>query len=259
MLYQPVVDLRTGAVVAAEALVRLQHEITGELLPPSDFLPAAEASGQIRDIDRRVATEAVARLATWRAQRPGRPLSMALNVSVCELDDGSLPYRIGALASMLDVPCNALVIEVTETQPSTPGLGHEHTLERLAALGCNVTLDDFGTGFSSLSHLQRFPVAGIKVDRSFTWALGRGDRGDQVARGLVRLGIDLGVHVVAEGIETPEQLRQLQDLGCPFGQGHLFSTAVSAERLEAMLDTTFAVTRVVPRPRHRAVHPASAS
>ncbi|MCW2601340.1 MAG: hypothetical protein JWM02_3169 [Frankiales bacterium] len=249
VLYQPVVDLRSGVVVAAEALVRLHDQDTGALLPPSDFLPRAEQSGRIRAIDRRVSQTAIAQLSRWRAAHPGRPLSIGINVSVRDLDDVTLPERIAALAARHRVPCNAIILEVTETLPSMPGQGHEEVLERLAALGCNVTLDDFGTGYSSLSHLQRFPVSGLKIDRSFTAELGRRDGNDRVARGLIGLGLGLGVHVVAEGVERPEQLRALQALGCPFGQGFLFSPAVPATELTALLDTVFAVGNRLVRQR----------
>jgi EAL domain-containing protein (putative c-di-GMP-specific phosphodiesterase class I) len=241
VLYQPVVDLRTGAVVAAEALVRLRDQTTGALLAPARFLPAAERSGQVTEIDRRVAEIAVGQLGRWRTAHPGRELTIGVNVSVRDLDDLTLPARVAALAARSGVPCEAIIIELTETLASPEGRGHEAVLEQLVALGCTVTLDDFGTGFSSLSHLQRFPVGGIKVDRSFTSRLGEGSRNDRVVRSMVQLGLDLRVHVTAEGVESVAQLRLLQEMGCPYGQGYLFSRPVPAGELGDLLQRSFPV------------------
>ena len=239
--YQPVVDLRTGQVVALEALARFEDELTGAWLPPAAFLPELERTGEVVALDRLVAQRSVAHLARWRAAHPGRPLSVGVNLSVRDLDDPSLPVWVAALCEAYAVPPDALVLEVTETLPSEEGRGHERVLDALVALGCNVTLDDFGTGYSSLSYLQRFPVRGIKVDRSFTARLGTDGRGDRVVRGLVELALTLGVHVVAEGVETPAQLRALQELGCPFGQGYLFSPAVPAVDVPPLLDQAYPV------------------
>jgi EAL domain-containing protein (putative c-di-GMP-specific phosphodiesterase class I) len=139
-----------------------------------------------------------------------------------------------------------VVLEVTETVLSAIGSGHEDVLQAVDELGCNVTMDDFGTGYSSLSHLARFPIDGIKIDRRFVWEIGTGGRGGLVAAALVRLGRDLGLHVVAEGVETPEQLAVLQEAGCPFAQGYLFSRPLSADDLTAFLVQS---RRGVPLPR----------
>ena len=241
VVHQPVVDLRSGRVVATEALARIRLA-DGSLAAPASFLPALEADGRISELDSLVAGVALAQLSAWRARWPGRPLSVALNISPCDLDDPSLPDRLQAAFDRHGVPADAVVIEVTETMPSLPGRGHEQVLERLARLGCNVTLDDFGTGFSSFTHLQRFPVAGVKIDRSFTCRLGEDPRSDTVVAGLVGLGTSMGLHVVAEGIETLDQLRALQRLGCPFGQGYLFSRPVPAEEIGDLLEHGWAAT-----------------
>lgn len=235
VLYQPVVRLRTGVIVAAEALVRLRDPTTGQLLPAPAFVPLAEQCGLITRLDALVAEAAVPNAVRWRALRPGRPFSLGLNVSAVSLGDGGLSDRIRALCERHGLPPEALVLELTETAVSQGGARDETALQRLADLGCHVTLDDFGTGFSSLDHLRRFPVAGVKIDRSFTWELGESTRGARVALALVRLAQDLELHVVAEGVETAGQLRALREAGCPFGQGYLFSRPVSAQVLDLML------------------------
>jgi EAL domain-containing protein (putative c-di-GMP-specific phosphodiesterase class I) len=240
--YQPVVDLRTGAVVAAEALARLTD---GEgLVPPDVFIPLAERTGLIARIDLLVLEQALPQAAAWREQLPGRPFSIGVNLCVADLEP-ELPGTVRALADHHGVPYDALILELTETMLSESGRGHEQVLAALAGLGCNITLDDFGTGYSSLSHLRDFPVAGVKVDRQFVWDLDAGGRGADLARSLVRFGLDLGLHVVAEGIETRAQLVALQEAGCPFGQGFLFAPPLTAADLTAYLSRPAAV----PQPR----------
>jgi EAL domain-containing protein (putative c-di-GMP-specific phosphodiesterase class I) len=244
--YQPVVSLATGEVVAAEALVRLHDPDTGQLRTPDSFIPLAEATGRIARIDRMVLELAAPLAVQWRAAMPGRPFSLGVNVSVAGLSDPTLPAFIETVCGNAGLPCNALVLEVTETVLSCTGAGHEAVLNDIHALGCNVTMDDFGTGYSSLSHLTRFPVDGIKIDRQFVWEIGCGGRGAMVATALVRLGRDLGMHVVAEGVETPRQLQVLRDAGCPFAQGYLFSRPLPPAELADFLRTNASD---VPQPR----------
>jgi EAL domain-containing protein (putative c-di-GMP-specific phosphodiesterase class I) len=232
--YQPVLSLRSGAVVAAEALVRLQPP-DGGLLAPDHFIPLAEATGRVGRIDRMVLAEATGLATSWRRDMGGRPFSIGVNLSVRSLSEAGLVDYIRTTCEQAHLPCDALVLEVTETVLSEAGAGHDEVLQDIHALGCNVTMDDFGTGYSSLEHLARFPVDGIKIDRRFVWDIGRPGRAGLVPAALVRLGRDLGMHVVAEGVETPEQLAALQDAGCPFAQGYLFSRPLPADQLTAYL------------------------
>jgi EAL domain-containing protein (putative c-di-GMP-specific phosphodiesterase class I) len=243
--YQPVVSLRTGAVVAAECLVRLR-QADGGLLPPDCFIPLAEATGRVGRIDRMVLAQAAPLATQWRALLGPRPFSIGVNVSAASLSDPSLVDFVNATCIAAALPLDALVIEVTETVLSAAGSGHDEVLRAIDGLGCNVTMDDFGTGYSSLSHLTRFPVDGIKIDRRFVWDIGRPGRGGRVPAALVRLGLDLGMHVVAEGVETEEQLAALQTAGCPFAQGYLFSRPLPAADLTAYLHASAAT---VPLPR----------
>jgi EAL domain-containing protein (putative c-di-GMP-specific phosphodiesterase class I) len=244
--YQPVISLTTGDVVAAESLVRLVDPCTGQLRPPDTFIPLAEATGRISRIDRMVLAEAVPHAVRWRRLIKGKPFSIGVNVSVASLSEPGLADRVESTCAAAGLPCDAVVIEVTETVLSDIGTDHCAVLRALHDLGCNVTMDDFGTGYSSLEHLSRFPIDGIKIDRTFVRDLGSPGRGGLVPAALVRLGRDLGLHVVAEGVETPDQLAALQHAGCPFAQGYLFSRPLPAP---ALTDFLLASGRGVPLPR----------
>jgi EAL domain-containing protein (putative c-di-GMP-specific phosphodiesterase class I) len=244
--YQPVVSLATGEVVAVESLVRLVDPLTGRLRAPDSFIPLAEATGRIARIDRMVLAQAVPFAAQWRRLMGRRPFSIGVNVSVAGLSAPGLAQFIAATCAASALPCDAVVVEVTETVLSECGTDHAAVLAEISGLGCNVTMDDFGTGYSSLEHLSRFPIDGIKIDRRFVWELGSPGRAGLVPTALVRLGRDLGLHVVAEGVETEEQLGALQRSGCPFAQGYLFSRPLPADELTAFLMTCG---RGVPLPR----------
>ena len=243
--YQPVVSVRSGDVVAAEALARLRDTNTGCLIPPDEFIPLAERTGRIARIDRMVLAEAAPHAATWRRILGPRPFSIGINVSVAGLSDHGLVDYITRTCTSAGLPFDALVVEITETVLSAAE-EHAEILRDIDGLGCNVTMDDFGTGYSSLSHLTQFPISGIKIDRRFVADLGTRGLGGLVALALVRLGSDLGLHVVAEGVETPEQLSALEFAGCPFAQGYLICRPVPAEELTAFLHSS---RRGVPLPR----------
>jgi EAL domain-containing protein (putative c-di-GMP-specific phosphodiesterase class I) len=230
VVYQPVVELATGRVVAVEALARLRDPAGGRLRTPDTFIPLAEQAGRVGRIDRQVLASAVPFAVRCRALIPQQAFSISVNLSVAGLD-AALPAYVEQLCEQAGLPPDALVLELTETLLSDADEEHARVLQQLHDLGCNVTMDDFGTGYSSLSHLVRFPVDGIKVDRGFVWDIDSGGRGAAVARALVGLGADLGLHVVAEGVETTSQLRELLDAGCPYAQGYLFSRPLPAEEL----------------------------
>lgn len=234
--YQPVIDTGTGLIVAVEALARLPHPVTGLLLAPSQFLPLAERTGRVRQIDRLIAATAIADVARWRRQRPGISLAVGINISVDHLDDPNLPSGLLGQCREHGLDTNALVVEITETLQSVIGRGHEHAIRELRDAGVNVTLDDFGTGFSALSYLLRFPVAGLKIDKSFTAALDT-LKGQQLVTAIIDLGRALGLHVVAEGVETPTQLHWLTSHGCSLAQGYLISRPLPATGIEVLLET----------------------
>ena len=230
--YQPIVDTRTGRVVAVEALARLTHPHSGHLLMPTEFLPLAERTGRVRQLDRQVAAAAIEHVATWRADPQLAELTVGVNVSVDHLDDQDLPDFFLTSCRRSRLPLQALTVEITETLQSVTGRGHESSLQELHEAGVRIALDDFGTGFSSLSYLLRFPVSAIKIDKSFTAALGS-PRGQHLVQGILQTAITLGLDVVAEGIETPHQLAWLTAQGCPRAQGYLLSCPVPGSELPA--------------------------
>ncbi|GAA4812012.1 EAL domain-containing protein [Nocardioides caeni] len=233
--YQPCYDLRTGAMVAVEALARLRHPETGELVEPGRFLDVLEETGRVVHLDEMVLSAAAEQVARWRELPGGAGLCLAVNLSPADLDDPLLPRRFREVAQTAGLPLDAVIVELTETLLSRSGQGHEQVLAELGALGCNVTLDDFGTGNASFDYLRRFHVDGVKIDRSFIQFLGSGGPRERMAESLVRFCLSLGVHVVAEGVERPRHVRALRRLGCPFGQGFLMSRPVDAEALGALL------------------------
>ena len=246
-VFQPVVRLSTGQVVAVEALARLVDPEDGRLRTPAEFIEVAEESGLVRRIDRLMLELSAPVVVHARELLAGEPFSLGVNLSVASLTE-DLPAAVADICRRAGLPANALVLELTETSLSLPGNGHGAILHALHDWGCNVTMDDFGTGFSSLSHLARFPVDGLKIDRSFTALIGTTGRGSDVAAALVGLGKALGAHVVAEGIETRTQLAALRAAGCPFGQGYLFARPLTAATLFEQLERGH---HLMPLPRPR--------
>ena len=230
--YQPVVDTFTGRVVAVEALARIVHPDTGALLLPAQFLPLAERTGRVRVLDRQVAVAAIKQVAAWRNDPLLADLTLAINVSAEHLDDQDLPNFLIQRCGLTGLPTHALTVELTETLHSMTGRGHELVLRRLRDAGLEIALDDFGTGFSTLAYLLRFPVTTIKIDKSFTAAL-VSHRGRQLVRGILNTALPMGVRVIAEGVETPEQRDLLTALSCPYLQGYLFSRALPSHALPA--------------------------
>jgi Amt family ammonium transporter len=233
--YQPVLDLRSGRIDGVEALVRWEHQERGLLLP-SEFLHEAEFGGQILSIDRWVLNEACHRVRAWQKDIPGaEDLSVHVNVSARKLQHPGLGDEIaGVLRSSGLAPAN-LVLEITETTLVRDPEAAAAELTQLKSLGVRVALDDFGTGFSSLSHLLRFPIDTIKIDRSFVSSVGKDERRSQLMLAMIELGRTLGLHVVAEGIETADQLDLLRSIGCQQGQGYHFAKPLGAPELEQLL------------------------
>jgi diguanylate cyclase (GGDEF)-like protein/PAS domain S-box-containing protein len=233
--YQPIVSLATGEIAGMEALARWP-EGWGSV-SPSEFIPIAEDTGMIGGLWEHVLHAALAALADWR--RDGLitdEVCMSVNLSGRQLDDPDLATQLHDAFERTQVPPTALKLEITE---STLIAEPEHTRDVFAAVcagGVGLHLDDFGTGYSSLSALHRFPVDALKIDRSFVAELATDDAGSEVIiRSTVAMAHSLGLPVIAEGIETPAQLRRLRALGCEFGQGHLFSPALGADDLSALL------------------------
>ncbi|MEA2608512.1 MAG: hypothetical protein QOJ75_755, partial [Chloroflexota bacterium] len=228
--YQPIVDLRAGAIRGAEALVRWQHPERG-LLAPHRFIPMAERTGSIVEIGAWVLDTALRALKAWRLEAP--EFSIAVNLSGRQLESTTLMGNVRQALRDNDIPPAALTLEVTETvllaDPTAVA-----KLEWLKALGVRLAIDDFGTGYSSISYLRRFPVDILKIDREFVDAADTPE-GLKLLRGIAQLGHLVGLDLVAEGIERVEQVGPLLEAGCLEGQGFLFARPVDAEALTALL------------------------
>jgi diguanylate cyclase len=231
LVYQPIVDLRTGAVHGLEALVRWRHPQLG-WLPPDAFLPVAEATGLMPALDRWVLARACEQARLWYAVQSG--LVVNVNVSAAYLGSGALTRDVRSILAATGLPPHALTIEVTETAILADVEAAARTLSKLRQRGVRVALDDFGVGYSSLSHLHRLPIDIIKVDRSFVR-----DVADTAAGSIIDLIIALGrrldIETVAEGVEDEAQAERLRQMRCTRAQGYLFSRPMPADAVSGYL------------------------
>jgi EAL domain-containing protein (putative c-di-GMP-specific phosphodiesterase class I) len=230
--WMPKADLRNGAVVGAEALVRWRHPEHG-WVAPDEFVPVAEQTGLIGALTRLVLREAVWQCARWRQE--GTPLTIAVNISTRDLLDPGLVDDVAGLLERADVPPSSLTLEITESSIMGDTTRSSQVLDELSALGVRLSVDDFGTGYSSLSYLQRLPVQELKVDKSFVFRVGL-DAGDRsIVRSIVELGHSLGLTVVAEGVEDRLSWDRLMALGCDVAQGYYLSRPLPADQLSEWL------------------------
>jgi diguanylate cyclase (GGDEF)-like protein/PAS domain S-box-containing protein len=234
LFYQPSIDLATGELVGAEALVRWQHPERG-LLGPDSFLRVAEESGLIVPLGRWVVKEAARQLAEWRQQPETAHLRLSLNLGARELTHPDVVPTVLRAIRESGIDPGALTIEVTESTAMADQETGFRALHELSSVGLRVAIDDFGTGYSSLDQLRRMPVDVVKVDRSFVQAMSDGSSDRELVAAVVGMGRALNLLVVAEGIETDEQADLLRELGCDFGQGFLFARPLPQEQLEAMV------------------------
>jgi EAL domain-containing protein (putative c-di-GMP-specific phosphodiesterase class I) len=231
--YQPVVELATSRVVGAEALVRWRR--AGEQVPPEEFLRAAEESGLIVGLGEWVLREACAQAAAWR--RAGWDIAISVNASERQITAPSFLAIVSELLAEHDLPAAALTIEVNERiLVEDAGLVMD-CLAALRDLGVRLAIDDFGTGYASLANLRQLPADIIKIDPSFVDGLGRDDTLALLTRTVVQVGRELGMQVVAEGIEQPRQLTALREMGCGYGQGFLVARPMAAPGVEALIRT----------------------
>jgi diguanylate cyclase (GGDEF)-like protein/PAS domain S-box-containing protein len=230
VFYQPVVSVRDGAVVSCEALVRWTHPQWGPVAP-DEFIPLAEENGLIVPLGAWILETALRQLAQWRAA--GADLSISVNVSPRQVADDGLVSTVANLLEQTGVPPHALCVEITETAVLAEPIRAATRLAQLRATGVRVAFDDFGTGYSSLRHLSQLPVDVIKLDRTFVIALSRGDghRSRAVLMAVMTAARELGIGVIAEGVENATQLGELQRAGCDWVQGYLFSGAVAADQV----------------------------
>ncbi|MGI8417037.1 MAG: putative bifunctional diguanylate cyclase/phosphodiesterase, partial [Nakamurella sp.] len=233
--YQPIVDLRTGGLVAVEALLRWNSPTRGPLLPRS-FIGTAEDSGLIFGLGEFVLRRACAQLAAWRANSENwNSVSMRINVSPRQLRDSTFADLPEQVLASTGLPPSALGLEVTETTFIVDALLARSTLTRLQATGVQVAIDDFGTGYSSLAQLKDLPTDVLKIDRQFVTNINTDAAAAGIVEAIITIARTLGLDVIAEGVETENQRRQLIELGCLYGQGYLWSAAVSPEQLVGLL------------------------
>jgi predicted signal transduction protein with EAL and GGDEF domain len=241
--FQPQVDLKTGTIVGAEALVRWQHPDRG-LLQPSEFIGVAEQSGLVRMFTLRVLDQAIEECVRW--QRPGRSVSVAVNLGARTLLDRGLPEDIANLLSKHGLPPQSLVLEITETTAASELEVVEIVLGQLRRLGVEISVDDFGTGYSSLAFLQRTAVHELKVDQSFVSGMLVNDNDLALVRATVSLAHSLGARAVAEGVESQALQVALQSLGCDVAQGYHLGRPMPAEAMRVLLSGQLAG---IPLPR----------
>jgi diguanylate cyclase (GGDEF)-like protein len=226
LAYQPIVELTTGALLGAEALIRWDHPTRGSI-PPNSFIPIAEDVGLISTIGRWVLREALGQLAAWRADRTvSEEFWISVNVSPRQLRDPGLPATVDAMLIEYGVPAGAVVLEITESVMVDVSGATEQVLVDLRGLGVKIVVDDFGTGFSALGYLRRHPITGVKIDRGFVAGLGTNAEDEEIVRAVSAMSVALGLTVVAEGVEAPVQREVLAGLGVAIGQGRLWGSAV---------------------------------
>jgi diguanylate cyclase (GGDEF)-like protein/PAS domain S-box-containing protein len=232
--YQPEVSLATRKIVGFEALVRWDRPEHGLLLP-DQFVPLAEETGLIIPIGEVVLEEACRQVKEWHERRPSDPPAVCVNLSARQFREPGLTKSVARIIDETGLEPSSLFLEVTESTAMGEALGTAAALEELQDLGVQTILDDFGTGYSSLSYLERFPVEYVKIDHSFVGGLGEYPGAKMLVSAIISLAHALGLKVIAEGVETEEQLERLRGMGCDLAQGHLFSEPLSAKAAVELL------------------------
>jgi diguanylate cyclase (GGDEF)-like protein len=233
LAYQPKADLRTGRIVGVEALARWEHPELG-VVEPAEFVPIAEQTGLIIALTTAVLESALERVASWRAL--GHDVSIAVNLSARSFLDARLADEIPQLLAAHGLPSDALELEITESMLMHDPRHARLTLDRLAAVGVGLSVDDFGTGYSSLAHLKRLPVDTIKIDKSFVLDMANDEADEAIVRSTIDLAHNLGLRVVAEGVESAAAWMRLAALGCDLAQGFHLSRPLPASGMLALLE-----------------------
>jgi diguanylate cyclase (GGDEF)-like protein len=252
LFFQPKAELTTGTIVGVEALARWQHPRLG-LIGPSEFVPIAEQTGLIGPLTSHVLEQALRQVREWSEQ--GEELSVAVNLSARSFLDAQLAVEIPRLLEATGVDARLLELEITESMLMLDPARAKATLERLSAIGLSLSVDDFGTGYSSLANLKRLPVDGIKIDKSFVIDMPHDQSDAAIVRSTIDLAHNLGLRVVAEGVESHEAWRRLEELGCDLAQGFHVSRPVPADAMTRLLVERRAAAQPEPEPYpFRVVH-----
>jgi EAL domain-containing protein (putative c-di-GMP-specific phosphodiesterase class I) len=232
--YQPKVDMATGRVLGVEALVRWPHPVEG-MIPPDEFVPIAERTGLIGPMTDFVLRTALTDCRHWHDA--GHHLSVAVNLSARSLLDADLVDDIARALTVSSVDPSKLTLEITETSVMSDAEYAMRVLNRLSAMGLTLAIDDFGTGYSSLSYLKRLPVNEVKIDKSFVLNMQEDENDAVIVRSIIDLARNLGLRVVAEGVETTDAWEALRGMGCDIAQGYYISRPLPADQFGAWLET----------------------
>ncbi len=241
LYYQPKVNLSSSGVHAAEALIRWVHPVRG-LVSPGLFVPFAEHTGYIKVLTRWVLSEAIRQCGQWLRQ--GMQIEISVNLSARDLMVRDLPEFIGALLTQHGVPAALICLEITESGFMEDPAHAQRVLGRLAAIGLRLSIDDYGTGYSSLSYIMKLPVNELKIDRAFVSNMSEDADMMTIVRSTIELGHNLGLKVVAEGIEDPKGYALLRSLGCDVAQGYYISPPMPAEALPEWINGSIAIRRL---------------
>lgn len=238
--YQPVVRLSDGKISGFEALARWRHPRRG-LINPDEFLPLCDEMGLLPELGAAMMRASARQLAEWKRRhlRAGE-LSCSVNLSTGEIDRPHLVDDVAALLQETGLPAGSLKLEITESDIMRDPERASVVLRELRAAGAGLSLDDFGTGFSSLSYLTRLPFDTLKIDRYFVRTMGTNEGSAKIVRSVVNLGRELSLEVVAEGVENARMARALQDIGCDYGQGYGYAPALSPQEAEVYLNEAYA-------------------
>lgn len=231
--FQPIVDIATGEIASMEVLLRWKHPVRG-LVSPLQFIPLAEASGLIVPIGEWVLHTACLQLQEWTARGLLVP-RLAINLSAIQFQQKNIVDSIRSILAETGTDPRSLELEITEGSLLTQSDGVLASLKQLTELGFNIAIDDFGTGYSSLSYLKRFPIDTLKIDRSFVMDITQDPDDDAIVKAMIAMGHSLKMRVIAEGVETPEQLAFLRAEGCDLYQGYLFSKPMPAHEVQVRL------------------------
>jgi len=234
LAFQPKADLASGHVIGMEALLRWSHPTYG-FVPPDEFIPMAEQLRLIQPLTQWVLGNALSQIAIWRSQ--GMDLTIAVNVSARSLLNGSLIDDVKGALAQTKVPAGVLTLELTETSVMADPVRSEEVLGQLSELGCRISVDDFGTGFSSLSRLKHLPVNEVKIDKSFVFHMTNDADDAVIVRSIIDLARNLGLQVVAEGVEDLDTLNALRALGCDAIQGYFLCRPIPADALTTWLES----------------------
>jgi EAL domain-containing protein (putative c-di-GMP-specific phosphodiesterase class I) len=231
--FQPKAELESGRILGTEALVRWQHPERG-FIPPNEFIPIAERTGLIKPLSRYVLAAAIDQCAAWQAA--GFDLHVAVNLTIPDLLELELPDRIAALLEEKSVRPEQLELEITESTILADPFRVRVVLNRLNEMGLRLAIDDFGTGYSSLAYLRNLPVHAIKIDRSFVMGMSEDASDATIVRSTIDLAHNLGLEVVAEGVESQEVWDALRAQGCSLAQGYFISKPALPADLAALLE-----------------------